>query len=161
MNSLRALNEDARAEALRCYIKKYPEMANSILPKLRRTEVSINTIEEVPISDNHVKAVKYNNLGISAINNNDYNAAERYFNEAQRLGYNENYNLGVINIIKGDYDKAVRLLTADNHASDYNIALAQTLDKEYSRAEETINQIEESGDVILSLIHISEPTRPY
>lgn len=148
MNSLRALNEDARAEALRCYIKKYPEMANNILPKLRRTEVSINTIEEVPISDNHVKAVKYNNLGISAINNNDYNAAERYFNEAQRLGYNENYNLGVINIIKGDYDKAVRLLTADNHASDYNIALAQTLDKEYSRAEETINQIEESGDVI-------------
>ena len=40
------------------------------------------------------------------------------------------------------------MLTADNHASDYNIALAQTLDKEYSRAEETINQIEESGDVI-------------
>ncbi|MGN0032819.1 MAG: TPR end-of-group domain-containing protein [Candidatus Limimorpha sp.] len=148
IKKLQSLNEDARADALKCYIKKYPEMANNILPKLRRTEVCINTIEEAPVSDNQAKAVKYNDLGIQAVYNNNYSEAEKYFIEAQRLGCNEDYNLGVINIIKGDYDKAVKLLTSGDNRYDYNIALAQTLDKEYVLAEETIKHIEEDGNII-------------
>ena len=93
-------------------------------------------------------AEAYNNLGIIAIFENNYNTAEAMFEQAKNLGLNTNYNDGVILIHKGHYDKAIKLMTKDNPNCDYNIALAQTLDKKYSLAEETIKCVEENGQTL-------------
>ena len=70
------------------------------------------------------------------------------FEQAKNLGLNTNYNDGVVLIHKGHYDKAIKLMTKDNPNCDYNIALAQTLDKKYSLAEETIKCVEENGQTL-------------
>ena len=93
-------------------------------------------------------AEAYNNLGIIAIFENNYNTAEAMFEQAKNLGLNTNYNDGVVLIHKGHYDKAIKLMTKDNPNCDYNIALAQTLDKKYSLAEETIKCVEENGQTL-------------
>ena len=93
-------------------------------------------------------AEAYNNLGIVAIYENDYAEAEKLFSHAKKLGLNTNYNEGVIHINKGNYDKAVKLMTKDNPNCDYNIALAQTMDKKYTVAEETVSCLEENGKTL-------------
>ena len=93
-------------------------------------------------------AEAYNNLGVVAIYENDYKHAESLFNQAKKLGLNTSYNEGVVNINKGDYDKAIKMMTQNNPNCDYNVALAQTLDKRYTIAEETIKCLEENGKTL-------------
>ena len=93
-------------------------------------------------------AEAYNNLGVIAIFENNYKTAADMFAQAQSLGFNTDYNDGVVLINKGHYDKAVKLMAKDNPNCDYNIALAQTLDKKYSIAEETIKCMEENGQTL-------------
>lgn len=90
----------------------------------------------------------YNNLGIIAIIENDYETAAAMFKQAKELGLNTNYNDGVVEINKGNYDKAIRLMTKDNPNCDYNVALAQTLDKRYTIAEETVKCLDENGKTL-------------
>ena len=90
----------------------------------------------------------YNNLGIVAIIENDYETAAAMFKQAKELGLNTNYNDGVVEINKGNYDKAIRLMTKDNPNCDYNVALAQTLDKRYTIAEETVKCLDENGKTL-------------
>ena len=56
-------------------------------------------------------AEAYNNLGVIAIFENNYDAASELFKHAKKLGLNTNYNEGVVHINKGNYDKAVKLMT--------------------------------------------------
>jgi tetratricopeptide (TPR) repeat protein len=64
-----------------------------------------------------------NNIGVVAGKNRDFKKAETQFLKAQQLGENENYNLGVLSIPKGDYAKAnTQLATAK---CTYNLGLAQ------------------------------------
>lgn len=93
-------------------------------------------------------AEAYNNLGVVAIFENDYNTAAELFAIAKDLGLNTNYNEGVVHIYKGNYDKAAKLMTKNNPQCDYNVALAQTLDKKYTIAEETIKCLEENGKTL-------------
>lgn len=104
------------------------------------------TNQAIEIDD--LLAEAYNNLGIIAIFENDYKAAAELFSHARKLGLNTNYNEGVIMIHKGEYDKAIKLMTKDNPNCDYNVALAQTLDKKYIIAEETIKCLEENGKTL-------------
>ena len=104
------------------------------------------THQAIEIDD--LLAEAYNNLGIIAIFENNYKTAEAMFEQAKKLGLNTNYNDGVVFIHKGDYDKAIKLMTKDNPNCDYNIALAQTLDKKYTLAEETIKCMEENGQTL-------------
>lgn len=90
----------------------------------------------------------YNNLGIIAIFENDYRLAEDMFKQAKKLGVNTDYNDGVVHINKGNYDRAVKMMTKDNPNCDYNVALAQTLDKKYTIAEETVKCLEENGKTL-------------
>lgn len=100
------------------------------------------------IEINDLLAEAYNNLGIIAIIENDYMAAADLFEQAKDLGLNTSYNEGVVYINKGDYDKAIKLMTKDNPNCDYNVALAQTLDKRYIVAEETVKCLEENGKTL-------------
>lgn len=104
------------------------------------------TNQAIEIDD--LLAEAYNNLGIIAIFENDYKLAEKMFKEANKLGLNTDYNDGVVHINKGNYDKAVKLMTKDNPNCDYNVALAQTLDKKYTIAEENVKCLEENGKTL-------------
>jgi tetratricopeptide (TPR) repeat protein len=90
----------------------------------------------------------YNNLGIIAIIENDYETASAMFKQAKDMGLNTSYNEGVVQINKGNYDKAIRLMTKDNPNCDYNVALAQTLDQRYTIAEETVKCLDENGKTL-------------
>ena len=104
------------------------------------------TNQAIEIDD--LLAEAYNNLGIIAIFENDYKSAEDMFKKARKMGLNTNYNDGVVQIHKGDYNKAIKMMTKDNANCDYNVALAQTLDKKYTIAEETIKCLEEDGKTL-------------
>ena len=104
------------------------------------------TNQAIEIDD--LLAEAYNNLGIIAIFENNYKTAEAMFEQAKKLGLNTDYNDGVVLIHKGHYDKAAKLMTKDNPNCDYNVALAQTLDKKYTIAEETIKCLEENGQTL-------------
>lgn len=97
---------------------------------------------------NDLLAEAYNNLGIVAVMENNYDAAASYFNQAQSLGLNTDYNMGVVHIDKGNYGQAVQLMSKNNPNCDYNIALAQTLDKKYTLAEETATCLQENGQTL-------------
>jgi len=77
-----------------------------------------------------------NNIGVVAAKQKDYKKAEAQFKKAQQLGENENYNLGVLLIPKGDYPKALNMLA--NAKCAYNLGLAQLVSGNYSAAEATL-----------------------
>jgi len=77
-----------------------------------------------------------NNIGVVAAKQKDYKKAEAQFKKAQQLGENENYNLGILLIPKGDYTKALNLL--GNAKCTYNLGLAQLVSGNSSAAETTL-----------------------
>lgn len=66
-----------------------------------------------------------NNLGALASKEKDYVMAGDFYGEAKKLGAPVNYNMGIINIINGDYNKALNLL--GDKDCNYNVALAKML----------------------------------
>jgi len=77
-----------------------------------------------------------NNLGVVAAKNNNLKKAEEHFKKAAQLGENTNYNQGILMIPKGDYAKAVNLLS--NAKCNYNLGLAQLLSGNNAAAETTL-----------------------
>ena len=77
-----------------------------------------------------------NNLGVVYAKMKDLKKAEVYFNKAKQLGENENYNLGVLMIPKGDYQKASQML--GSATCDYNLGLLQLVSGNTSAAETTL-----------------------
>ncbi len=234
INTLKKQTPEQRVAQLNKYIKQYPEFETNILPPLRRTVVTVNTIEPtmsdeqitktctdnpksmscdqmmyaatlvkelknkemiyltaietypnqaepycnagaVAIKKGNTKHAKqllnqaieiddllaeaYNNLGVIAIFENNYDAASELFKHAKKLGLNTNYNEGVVHINKGNYDKAVKLMTKDNPNCDYNVALAMTLDKKYVIAEENVKCLEENGKTLYLQAIIASRTK--
>ncbi|MCX6286720.1 MAG: hypothetical protein NTY96_06365 [Bacteroidetes bacterium] len=77
-----------------------------------------------------------NNLGVVAARQKDYNKAQAQFKKAQQLGENESYNLGIYEIPKGNYPKALTML--GNSKCNYNLGLAQLVSGNNSAAEGTL-----------------------
>jgi tetratricopeptide (TPR) repeat protein len=77
-----------------------------------------------------------NNLGTVYAKMKDYKKAEDHFKKAQGLGENTNYNMGVLMIPKGDYQKANSLLA--NATCTYNLGLAQLVSGNTAGAETTL-----------------------
>jgi tetratricopeptide (TPR) repeat protein len=77
-----------------------------------------------------------NNLGVVSLMKKDYKAAKSYFETAQKLGVNQNYNLAVIMIKEGNYSGAVSSFGKTN--CDYNVALATLLNGNASGAASAI-----------------------
>ncbi len=78
-----------------------------------------------------------NNLGVVSLMKKDYKAAKTYFGTAQKLGVNQNYNLGVIMIKEGNYAGAVS--SFGKTSCDYNVALATLLNGNAASATTTID----------------------
>ena len=85
-------------------------------------------------------AITSNNMGVVKRQNGDISEAVKMFNSASSTGDIANYNLGLINIKKGEYSTAV---TNMGDSKTFNKALAQTLNKDYNTA---LNTIKDSPD---------------
>ena len=65
-----------------------------------------------------------NNLGAIALKKGDVAAAKEAFTASLGAGPKVNYNLGIVNIIEGDYETAVNYFGSE---ASYNAALAKYL----------------------------------
>lgn len=104
-NNWKALNNAAYSSIMKGNLDK----ASSYLAKAATLAPNTGIIE--------------NNIGVVAAKQKDFKKAEAQFKKAQQLGENENYNLGVLMIPKGNYSQAVTALA--NAKCTYNLGLAQ------------------------------------
>lgn len=94
-----------------------------------------------------------NSLGIIQAKMGNYDEATKYFTKAQELGADENYNLGLVNIAEGNYQKAVNLLSG--YKCDYNLGLAQILNGDNNAASSTLQCANENAntDYLLAVVN--------
>lgn len=97
-----------------------------------------------------------NNLGVVACHMEDYDKAEMLFKQAQQLGQNVNYNMGTIEILNGNYGKAVQLFGSTK--CKYNVGLAQLLNGSTSEAENTLKCAPEHAETFYLLAVIGSRT---
>lgn len=88
------------------------------------------------IKDNEVAK---NNLGVIALMEGDVNRAEELFTASMAAGKEASYNLGIVNIIKGNYEAAVNYF---GNECTFNTALAKLLNGQTDAAVASINCIE-------------------
>lgn len=82
-----------------------------------------------------------NNLGIIALIKGDFDAAKNYFDASQNAGFNQDYNLGIVNIKTGNYTEAAKAFSSTK--CNYNVALNQLLSKDYTAAKATLDCIQQ------------------
>ena len=86
-----------------------------------------------------------NNLGALASKEKDYDKAAGFYNDAKKLGAPEGYNLGIVSIINGDYDKALSLFGSKK--CNFNVALAKMLTGNTNGAKTDLDCAEENPKV--------------
>jgi len=83
-----------------------------------------------------------NNMGVIHAKQGAWDKAKKCFTNAQNLGANENYNLGVVAIQFGEYDKALELF--GSRKCDVNVGLAQLMTGKYEDAKANLSCAEET-----------------
>ncbi len=83
-----------------------------------------------------------NNMGVVHAKQGQWDKAKKCFTNAQGLGVNENYNLGVVAIQFGEYTKALELFGSKK--CDVNVGLAQLMLKKYEAAKANLDCAEET-----------------
>lgn len=97
-----------------------------------------------------------NNLGVVAAYKKDFDAAEKYYTEAQGQGVDVTYNMGVIKMLKGDFAGAEKAFSSKN--CDYNLALAQLENGNAAAATKTLDCANKTGEVYYLLAIIGART---
>ncbi len=92
---------------------------------------------EKAVGMNDKSAEAYNNLGVVAIHQKDFAAAEKHLTKARQLGADVDYNMGIVYIFQGDYSKAVNAMKATK--CDYNLGLAQLLNGDMTAAKASLD----------------------
>ncbi|HSO88922.1 MAG TPA: hypothetical protein VLQ91_20380 [Draconibacterium sp.] len=100
-----------------------PNNAGYILAKQMKYEESKPLFEKAETLKNNEPVVK-NNLGAVALKEGDLKNAETLFGAASGAGNEVNYNLGIVSMKNGEYDKAVKYFVKDE---DVNTALAKMM----------------------------------
>ncbi len=90
------------------------------------------------------KPAVINNLGIIYAIKGNYEKAEEFFNKAAKLGANNAYNRGTLQIRHGKYDEALKLMSGTK--CNYNVALAQLLKGDAAGAKETLDCAEKGAE---------------
>lgn len=99
------------------------------------------------------KAEVLNNLGALAVKKKDFRKAETHLADARRLGANVDYNLGIIQITKGDYNRALTYF--GSKTCNHNVALAQLLSGNISGANQNAKCAPEHAETFYLLAVIS------
>ena len=86
-----------------------------------------------------------NNLGVVAAYQEDYENALRFFNNANSREVNTAANVGIVNIIQGEYQAATTALSSST--CTYNLAMAQLVSGNQQAALNTLNCAPESPQV--------------
>lgn len=86
-----------------------------------------------------------NNLGAIALHNDNIEEAKEYFQNATDAGDKVNYNLGIINIIEGEYESAVNYLQS---FESFNTALAMLLAGESTKANNMLTTLDETDAMV-------------
>nr|NQU91997.1 hypothetical protein [Bacteroidota bacterium] len=84
-----------------------------------------------------------NNLGVAYAYKKDYQNAEKYLKKANQMGVDNNYNLGIIDISKGDFKNALTKFSGVQ--CDYNVALAQVMNEDYNTAAANLECARKNG----------------
>ncbi len=85
----------------------------------------------------------YNNLGICFRNMKMYEKAEDNYKKAKSMGIKPaSYNIGVLNMSKGNYSDAISNFKAADRKCQYNMALAYTMQNELSEGQKAIDCME-------------------
>jgi tetratricopeptide (TPR) repeat protein len=128
-----------KAEIYKVAASKFP---NDVRPKnnLGYVLFQLGKLDEAQTVLEEAKAIESNdavktNLGAIALVKGDLANAEELLTSAVGAGEAPNYDLGILNIIKGKYDIAISYF---GNACDYNAALAKLLNKNYEAAINTI-----------------------
>jgi len=103
--------------------KGYNNAAYVLIAQGNATEAASYLEKANTLSPNNATVI--NNLGVTSLMKKDFKAAKSYFETAQKLGANQNYNLAVIMIKEGNYSGAVS--SFGKTSCDYNVALANLL----------------------------------
>lgn len=124
------------------YKKAAAKFPNDVRPKnnLGYVLIQLGRYDEAEAALQEAQAIENNdavktNLGAVALAKGDLAKAEELLTAAVAAGEAPNYNLGILNIIKGKYDVAISYF---GNACDYNAALAKLLNKNYEAAINTI-----------------------
>lgn len=115
--------------------------------------IKLNKMAEAKASFEAAKAVEdnnvvKNNLGVIALSEGDVTKAEELFTAAMGAGDEVNYNLGIINIIKGKYPEAINYF---GNANEANAALAKLLNKSNDQALSTLNGVKSEDAIVYYL----------
>lgn len=89
-----------------------------------------------------------NNLGAIALKNNNLQKAEELFTSAMGAGDAVNYNLGIVNIMKGQYDEAVNYF---GNVCKANAGLAKILQGNTEEAVKNLECVEDPDAVVYYL----------
>jgi len=103
----------------------------------------MNNLDEAKKEFEAAKAIKdvdvvKNNLGYVALLQNNLTDAENLFTSVAQNVDVANYGLGIINVINGKYDVAVKFF---GNTPEYNTALAKALNKDNDGAMATLNTV--------------------
>jgi outer membrane protein OmpA-like peptidoglycan-associated protein len=88
-------------------------------------------------------AMVSNNMGVLYAMQKNYSEAEKYLTKANKMGIDNNYNLGIIEIDKGNYDAALTKFAGVK--CDYNVALAQVLSGDNASAASNLECARKNG----------------
>ncbi len=97
-----------------------------------------------------------NNLGVIAAYNKDYPKAKTYYNNAKSGGVDVSYNMGVIQMIEGDYAAAEQSFASKK--CDYNLGLAQLQNGKTAEATKTLDCAPKTGEVYYLLAIVGART---
>ena len=84
-----------------------------------------------------------NNLGALSSKKGDYKNAATQYGKAKSLGADVNYNMGITELAKNNYDKALGMFSGKKCNS--NVALAQIMTGKYTEANNSLKCAPESG----------------
>jgi tetratricopeptide (TPR) repeat protein len=106
----------------------------------------LGKVDEAEAALNAAKALKdhdniNNNLGAVALSKDDIAGAKELFTASLGAGEKVNYNLGIVNIIEGDYESAIHYFGS---APSFNAALAMYLNGDGEGAWRTAANLDES-----------------
>lgn len=120
---------EEQLEVYNSFIKVYPNdwrgsnNAGYVLVKQGKYNEAKPLFEKAEKQMNNEPIIK-NNLGAVALKSNDVKSAETLFGAASGAGNEVNYNLGIVSLKKGEYDKAAKYMIKD---ADVNSALAKMM----------------------------------